>query len=145
MKKNNIFDGTNIYYFILTISVVVSIGLYGKYRCDNIKHHTDVLEFSLYKDSKKYGLDGWSITHFCFNFFIGYFFPKTFTLTILGGIIWELFETYVGIYKPSIIQNYGFCKSLTSDNEDQIWWYGKWSDIIINIIGFLIGKYVSKN
>ena len=135
MKKNNL-------YCLLIIICPLLITLYGYYRCKNIETHKDVLSFELFNNSsKKYGLDGWSISHLLFYMLLGYLFPNKIILTLSLGIIWELFETYIGIYKPYIFQEFGFCSTDISN----VWWYGKFSDIIVNFIGFIIGQYLALN
>ena len=132
-------------YILLLILPVLSIFIYGKYRCDNYhkNNNVDRLEFNLFKNSHKFGLDGWSITHFTLFFIIGFFYPQIFIITISLGILWELFETFIGIYKPTFIKGFGFC-TLT-DNKYKVWWYGKWSDLVVNLLGFLCGSYLKKN
>ena len=103
----NYLDG---YYFLILFSCISIIFAYGKYRCLNINHHKDVLEFDIFKNSSYYGLDGWSLSHFLFFMLIGYLYHNVFFITFLLGVIWELFETYVGIYEPKIIKGFGFCK-----------------------------------
>tara|TARA_B100000900_G_C20155931_1_gene543870 strand:- start:68 stop:517 length:450 start_codon:yes stop_codon:yes gene_type:complete len=127
----------DIYYFIILTVSILSIFAYGKYRCDNIKWHTDVLEFSLFKNSARYGLDGWSVTHYSLFFLLGYLYPKVFVTSVLLGAVWELCETYIGIYKPALIKGLGFCE--LSGNKYKVWWYGKWSDIVLNTLGFISG------
>ena len=134
-------------YFLLYVVCISAIALYGKYRCEHIKDHKDVLELELFKGSSKYGIDGWSITHFTFNAIIGYLYPKTVILSMVLGGIWELIETYMGIYKPKIKKDFGFCDMAESKTDDKtkVWWYGKKSDIVINFIGFMAGKTLREN
>ena len=131
----------NILYCLLIIICPLLIALYGYYRCKNIKTHDDYLGFDLFNNSKKYGLDGWSISHLLFYMLLGYLFPNKIILTLSLGIIWELFETFIGIYKPNIFKDYGFC----STDNSKVWWHGKFSDIIVNFIGFIIGQYLALN
>lgn len=70
--------------------------------------------------NKKLKLHGWSITHLGFYLLIGYKYPNTFLLTFIIGILWELFEKYIGIYQPKILQNWGFCK--TNDGKTKRKW-----------------------
>ena len=53
-----------ISWWICGLLSIVTVVLYGKYRCKYINSHKDVLEDELFKKSIKLGLDGWSITHF---------------------------------------------------------------------------------
>lgn len=125
-------------YFVICVSIIF---LYARYRCFNLQNYKDPLEKTFYN---KFNIDGWSITHLLFFLFIGYLYPNTFLLSFLFGIIWELFETYIGIYEPSIFKNWGFCESKNKKIKKK-WWYGKISDPIINSIGFFIGSYLLIN
>ena len=132
----------NVIYCLLIIICPLLIGIYGYYRCKNIETHKDYLSFELFNNSQSnYGLDGWSISHLLFYMLLGYLFPNKIILTLSLGIIWELFETYIGIYKPIIFKDFGFC----STDNSKVWWYGKISDIIVNFIGFMIGQYFALN
>lgn len=135
----NEYSALNMYYIIIIVLTIISLFIYGKHRCDN--NNYDILEFNLFKNSDKLGLDGWSITHFLIYIFMGFVFNKIFFLTIIGGILWELFETFIGIYKPNILSGYGFCEN---NNKYKIWWYGKFSDIFINILGLIVGNLCYK-
>lgn len=145
--KMNFLKGTNKYYCSLLLAPI-AIGLYGKYRCEHVKDHKDVLEWDLFKGSAKYGLDGWSVSHFILFLLVGYLYPKTFVLSMTGGALWELFETYVGKYKPESIKGFGFCKTYEMSDKpghEKLWWYGKWSDLIVNAAGFMVGSYMRKH
>ena len=128
------------YYYLYFLICTIIIFLYSRFRCLNLKNYKDPLKKSFYK---KYKLDGWSSTHLIFYLLIGYLYPNTFLLTFIFGVIWELFETYIQIYEPTLFKNWGFCE--TSDGKlKKKWWYGKKSDIFVNTFGFLLGKYLSK-
>ena len=121
-------------YVAAVISPCLFIFPYGKYRCTH-KSFKDPLETQLFL-----GLDGWSATHFCFFFLLGYFFPKTFILSTSIGISWELFEHFYGKHRPGWLGGYGDCMDLASDRDTGNWWYGKWTDIVCNTAGFLLGR-----
>ena len=132
---------SNITYYLKFIIFALLPGLfifpYGKYRCTH-KTFKDPLETPLFL-----GLDGWSATHFFWFMTLGYVYPETFIVSTLIGILWELFEHYYGKNRPGWLGGYGDCNGLLSDKEkDGNWWYGKWSDILCNISGFLIGQYI---
>lgn len=128
-----------LYYYATFILAFLIILFYGKYRCDH-PYFKDPLEYTFFGE-----IDLWSINHFIFFTFLGYLFPKTFWSSLIIGILWELFETFNGIYKPKIFNGYGHCDKLTSDRPDGLWWYGKSSDIIMNTLGFAFGYYLNKN
>jgi phosphatidylserine decarboxylase len=140
---SDLFENLDLRYFAICFSCVVVIFMYGKYRCENIKDHTDMLEFSLFKNSKKYGIDGWLLSHLLFFMLLGYLYPNSMRISVIFGVLWEIFEWYVGIYKPKWLEGMGFCKSPSgAKNKGKVWWYGKWQDIISNTSGFTIGKYI---
>ena len=124
-------------YILAIYSPGLFIFPYGKYRCAN-RSFKDPLETPLVL-----GLDGWSVTHFLFFLVIGYFFPKTFIFSMTAGICWELFEHWYGKFRPGWLGGYGDCNDLASDNDTGNWWYGKWSDIVCNASGFLLGRGLS--
>lgn len=83
-------------------------------------------------------IDGWSITHFLFNFFLirKCKSNKSFFIYIfLAGILWEILEEIYGYLVNKTV------KYLTG-KDDGVWWYGKISDIIINTIGNLLGYFL---
>jgi hypothetical protein len=127
----------NYYKYILTIILpLLFIFPYGKYRCSH-KSFKDPLETPLL-----FGLDGWSATHFIWFMTMGFLYPKTIVLTTAIGVAWELFEHLYGKHRPGWLGGYGDCNKLATDKEQGNWWYGKWSDIGCNTVGFLIGRYL---
>lgn len=122
-----------MYYYGMFIVPIVMICLYGKFRCEH-KTFKDPLETQFI-----FGLDGWSISHVSFFALVGYFYPKTFFISMSMGIAWELFEHYYGKERPGWLGGYGDCNDLATDKESGNWWYGKWTDIVCNAGGFLVG------
>ena len=136
---------TDIYFYLLYIIPFILIVIYKKNNCSDINNHKDILEFEIFKGSVKYGIDGWSITHLLLFCIIGYIYPSTFIISMCIGSIWELFETYMGIYKSTQLKKWGFCDTFGSDGKLKVWWYGKWSDIIMNLFGFILGHFIKNN
>jgi len=124
-----------VIYAIFLIIPIIFIALYWYYRCHN-RPYKDPLEISIISD-----LDGWSITHIIFFMILGYNFPNTFILSIIIGILWELCEYTLGKNRIPLLEE---CYNLSTDKQDGNWWYAKWSDVLLNIIGFLIGKAIHK-
>ena len=128
--------------FIIASIGVLGVFLYGSYRC-NHPEYKDILE-------KKLGigeLDCWSLVHFTLFTIIGYVTkPYSQMIFALGlGVVWELFEHYYGTERPGWLGGYGDCKNLASDKEDDgNWWYGKWTDIVMNLLGLLFGVGLRK-
>ena len=140
-NKKNVIKKRNrikyLYFVIFAILPVLFIFPYGKYRCAH-KEFKDPLETPLF-----WGLDGWSATHFFWFMILGFAFPGNFILATCLGITWELFEHYYGKERPGWLGGYGDCPGLASDKDgDGNWWYGKWSDIVCNSFGYLIGQFL---
>ena len=147
-KLNN-YIPLNKWYWIYFLSVGISVFIYGKYRCE-YKDNVDYLALEPIS-----GIDGWIISHVIAFAIAGVLFPDTFYTTMVLGILWELFEMYLGITKPDILDGVTNCgtekseikykgvhlKSPSGQNEGY-WWYGKKEDILADAIGFLFGKYV---
>ena len=78
---------------------------------------------------------------------IGYQFKNNTYLIVafVFGILWELFEHYYGEKRPGWLGGYGDCNNLKTDRETSNWWYGKYSDIFMNVSGLLIGYYFVNN
>ena len=138
----NTINKERCYILIYSLFIVFTIAIYGKFRCSN-KDFNDPLLLKL----GIWDLDGWSLTHLFFHMSLGYLFPKHIFYITFFAVLWELFEWYVGVYKPTFANGLGHC--LTTDNDDidseKVWWYGKISDIIVNLTGFIIGYCIRKN
>ena len=140
---DDIFEKVNIWYFIIAILAALVIFCYGKYRCDNIKNHKDLLGWDLFKNSKNtLGLDGWTISHFIFYMILAFIYPLAIRLNIVSGILWELFEYWVGKTKPKSLKGWGFCKNPNAKKKNSVWWYGRKSDVVANIFGAFTGKFI---
>ena len=136
------------YYFVIIFLSIISIFAYAKFICNNKKIKKDVFEYDLFPNSGKLGIDGWSLTHYILYFFFGFLYPKVFFVSILLGTLWELAETIAGVYvakfNPDIIKYFGICnlsekKKNTKIIRYTVWFYGKWSDIVVNALGFISG------
>ena len=135
---------TDTLYWLLPIINALGIFFYGWYRCKYNKNRKDILEFSLWKNSNKIGIDGWSLSHYLAYLIFGFLYPNTFVLSSLLGILWELFEYWIGTVKPKILTGIGFCNPTYSGNKQKNWWYGKPSDFIVNALGFITGNRLNK-
>lgn len=126
--KNN--QCNKIFIFIFYFISILAIFIYQLIKSTILK--TDPLQ--LIKISKT-DIDGWSITHFLFNFFLMRKCKSNKSLFIyvfLGGILWEIFEELYGYLVNRTV------KYLTG-RDDGVWWYGKISDIVVNLLGNIIG------
>tara|TARA_E500000331_G_C17225004_1_gene699914 strand:+ start:897 stop:1280 length:384 start_codon:yes stop_codon:yes gene_type:complete len=75
-------------------------------------------------------LNGWSVTHFIVFAIAGYYGHKHIICLLFVGIMWEITEVYL----------YFMNKNLTDNHPD--WWYGSYSDIIVDFLGLMTGKYI---
>ncbi len=82
--------------------------------------------FTIYNHS----FDCWSLSHYLCYTFIGFLFPHYWKIVIIIGILWELFE-YIGYH----IEKYVF-------RTKNIYWCAKFSDIIVNSLGFITGLFL---
>lgn len=119
---------------------VAFIFWYGRFRHRN-PQYKDILQYKLHI----WDLDCWSVTHFTFHFILGYFYPNRIFLCMSGGVIWETFEFYCGKFRPKFLEGYGHREETnqTDKTVNNLWWYGKLSDIVMNGLGFSFGKYLS--
>jgi hypothetical protein len=125
---------------LICLTIVFVIVLYGTFRC-KITTYKDPLTFTLIKDGP-FGesIDGWSITHFCLFAILAYMYPswKYLLFIVVLGISWEIVE--------SVFKDHPFylskCKyNITNDNGVG-WWYGKYSDILVNSLGMACGLVI---
>jgi len=86
---------------------------------------------------KKY-LSGWSISHFILFLFIGYYYSNCFIVAMLYGILWEIFEYVVGEFFPMLFPTLAYQIDPTWTD----WYYGRFEDIIMNFLGFIVGKMI---
>jgi len=119
---------------VICLLCFIIICLYGRFRCQ----HPDFQD-PLMKQFHLYDLDGWSLSHFLFFMMIGYMYPDKFYLSVLLGIIWELFESFYGKKRPGFLGGFGDCATTDPNVESGAWWYGRLSDIICNVVGLLVG------
>lgn len=80
----------------------------------------------------------WPISHLILFFILGAFFPMCAGPAIIGGIVWELFERLMYSFGHDV-----FALKVMNDGEIQYstWWNGSFFDIIMNIVGFYLGKW----
>ena len=128
----------NYKVIIIAFICFLVICLYGKYRCDNPDYHDPLM-----KQLGVFDLDGWSITHFAFFALLGYLYPDTFWVAMALGVSWEVFEHFLGKNRPGILGGFGDCIT-TDPSVEGPWWFGRISDIIMNMAGFLFGAWLSQ-
>lgn len=86
----------------------------------------------------------WPISHFILFFILGILFPNCDAVVIGAGIVWEGIET-VGGYLTGRVQNGTYQARRTSegDLEYSNWIAGSLKDILMDIAGFYVGKFIA--
>lgn len=134
-------DYTDLYEIYGWMALCMSfIVLYGKLRsiCPNWKD-------PLMTEIGFYNLDMWSMSHLGWYAFLGYCYPEHSIELFCMGVTWEGIEHIMGKYRPSWMGGFGDCPNNINALTHTDWWYGRSSDIIMNILGFYLGQYVSQN
>lgn len=142
-QKYPIFKGLNdtlpIFAIVITFIVIYFGYLLFTYGKNNMAQHDpfNKIIFNIKDDC----CSSWAISHFILFFIIGYLFPDAWIVLILG-ILWEFAEDFLGSVK--IIKG----KSVRTITGTQIqynnWWSGSMKDIMLNTLGFLLGRTTKK-
>jgi len=108
----------------------------------DIKYKNDPLLFKINNTI----INGWLISHFIVFMIAGYTYPDQFYFIMLMGIFWEFIEMCIGYIKYiPILKNIMYNNEILGNTlraKDENWWYGQYEDIIVNLFGLVIGKYV---
>jgi hypothetical protein len=84
-------------------------------------------------------LDILSIAHFCIYYVIGLYIKNNYTLILILGILWELFEYYTVRNKTTKNLLYKFWPI------PQKYWYDSFEHSIVDISVNMIGYYFGNN
>tara|TARA_Y100000389_G_scaffold160679_1_gene162933 strand:+ start:2650 stop:3033 length:384 start_codon:yes stop_codon:yes gene_type:complete len=114
---------------LFAILTIILINIYG-YTLFYLKisPNDDPLKYNFFDNSMD--LNGWSVTHFIVFTLAGYYYPNEVMFSLIIGISWEIIE-----------ECYVFLNNKLTDNYID-WWRGKYSDIIVNFLGLMTGKYI---
>ena len=89
---------------------------------------------------------GWSITHFLLHGYWGYKYPERFWFFLLIGIGWEIFEDLLAnstgkrFLPTNAYKSVPIVNSLNESSKGTF--FAQYSDIPVNVAGFLAGKYI---
>jgi hypothetical protein len=120
-------DNSKITWFaVLCILLIIGYQLL----IQSINHET--LVDPLLYDINGTFINGWLISHYVVFFLAGYFYPTTFKLAMIIGIIWEISEYTISYFSKIMNDSLG------------IWWYGQYKDVIVNLLGFISGRYLNR-
>ena len=96
------------------------------------------------------GCDGWGFSHLLFFLALGYLDPDRYLFYGGRGILWELFETFVGQndirisgQRLKLIGESGVTADGTVEYKDEAWWYGRTSDVAFDLVGYAIGTAIN--
>lgn len=143
MFVNRIINGVNVPCVVLYIIAVMLIVVYGfilrRVKC------RDLLGKEIFNHPICQNIDGWSVTHFLFFGFLGVLYPGHHLQFLLIGAGWEVIETVLGQNKfgttgkrIQLIGEQDADGNLTGD--DDAYWYGKESDIVVDMLGYCLGS-----
>lgn len=127
-------DNSKITWFaVLCILLIIGYQLL----IQSINHET--LVDPLLYDINGTFINGWLISHYVVFFLAGYFYPTTFKLAMIIGIIWEICEYIIGYFSKNMSDSLGIRIKKTKN-----WWYGQYKDVIVNLLGFISGRYLHR-
>jgi hypothetical protein len=125
-------------------AMAISIIAYSKIRCSYPGFVDPIGKFPFGGQNSKYAtvLDGWSISHFTFFFVLGLCFPGQMYAAMTYGLLWEGVEfltQHTDSHLVDMLRGVSTCKNSSMKDGDH-YFYGKSTDIILNLTGFLIGS-----
>lgn len=88
-----------------------------------------------------FDFDFWALSHLLLYIYFGYQFPNMFWEFLAIGTAWEGFET---IFCPKTLLDTIGMKRNKGEEFGCGYWYGKLTDIPVNMFGFVIGAAFSK-
>ena len=144
MFANRVICGTTVPCVALYIVCIILIVAYGylirraraqDHLARRIFHHPICQE-----------IDGWSVCHLLFFGLLGALFPGKHLQFLIVGAGWEIVETALGQNdlevsgkRLQLVGGQDADGNITGKEEDA-YWYGKESDIIVDILGYCIGS-----
>ena len=126
----------NIQLIAAGLFVVLLIVIYGQFRCafpkfiDPLSIHGMVY------------VDGWLLSHFIVFTLAGYFYSNQFYLAVILGILWEIVEYLLGVNTPRFLKCKMKGKNQTLAEKNDAWWYGRYEDVVVDILGFMTGYFI---
>jgi hypothetical protein len=125
--ENDVFDknvcgNLNVkYLFLLYFLVVLFINVFPYCVKDAYILHSPWIHVF------NHPFDCWALSHFLFYILLGFLFPHYWKLVLIIGVVWEVME-YIGYHiEKHVLKN------------EKIYWCAKFSDIIVNVFGFIVG------
>lgn len=137
----NIFTSPNFYVPVILCILLIALGNIFQLSVQK-KMKTPLLQLS------EVTVDWWSISHVILYVYFGYHFPDYFIEFLILGAIWEIFENIfckesfqkiIGCTKSNSL----FCRTMNQLKTCD-YWYGKFDDIAMNMLGFVVGVLLRK-
>lgn len=138
---HRLFDQGHVQITVALACVVLSIVLYGTFRCKTSSFRDPLTTTFAPPPLDKY-LDGWGLLHFAMFAGFGYVYPQARYIAFLWcmGVAWEIVE--------SVFRDHPFylssCKYHIDTDGGAGWWYGRWQDIVMNTLGLALGAVLAR-
>ena len=117
--------------FIISLYFGLMVIMYGQKKI--IGHDLmNVKIMNIYEDC----CSGWAFSHLLLFMLLGYLYPDCWIVLILGAL-WEVVESVVNMFDV---------RGSTPKHKVQyeVWWSASIKDIVLNTVGFLIGRTIRK-
>lgn len=91
-------------------------------------------------------LDWWSLTHFVLYFLFGLIKPNYHLTFLLIGMSFECVEDWLASNQSTQLVNCAaesYISKLWCIRKDGDYWYAKWDDVVINVLGYTLGSSVA--
>ena len=146
MEKSNCYKTIRI--FIVVVLLIVIYFPILKARFGNVYSYRDKMNKVLFRLPGIGDVSGWPLSHFILFFILGILFPDCDFIVITAGVIWEIWEEVYGRYilkDPSNTPSHTSEAGFRPDIQYERWWSGSVKDIVFNILGFYLGKFIVKS
>lgn len=118
------------------LGCILVIILYGSYRCRYMTS-ADPITYCPTTGVLCNFIDGWGILHMLLFGILTYFYPHRWFELFILGVLWEGLECIASEHPFYITK----CREIHKSSQ---WWYGRWSDIVMNSIGITIGYNIAR-
>lgn len=147
MFANRSIGGYTVPCAALYIVAVILIILYG-YFLRKTKTR-DILAKRIFHHPICQEIDGWSVTHLVFFGLLGLLYPGHYLQFLAVGVAWEVIETGLG---QNNIEVSGKRLQLIGEQDEEgnstgkkdAYWYGKESDVIMDVLGYMLGSFLAE-
>lgn len=131
-------------YFWLPCVLAYAFIVLGHYWQDTIQEPMKATWLTV----PSFNIDAWSGTHFAFFAFMGYHFPGHFWHFFAIGVVWEMFEDWLcadtGTQLADCTRKHShWWPSLWCKGIQDGYWYARFSDPLLNSLGYLTGMYLA--